>query len=181
MVAVISTQRVSINNKLLLIAYTKCLPKVVINFHLSWVYHHADVPAMPVNLALWLNYFPQADNILWFLIWRKLRILRSPTSSLKLIWRTTMKKKIAVFLLDCFLFLADSSVVPGHSSHWTGWTSLKWSRSVWVAQELCFLFVKHPRLHLRGEVAELPLMCIFTLKSYCRKCLDNCKFCISAL
>lgn len=46
---------------------------------------------------------------------------------------------------------------------------------------VCFLLVKHPRLHFHAEVAELPLVCIFALKSCHRKCLDNCKFCISAL
>lgn len=142
MLAVISSQRVGINNKLLPIVYPKCLPKVVINFHFSWVYHHADVPAVPMNSAPLLNYFPQADNILWFLTWRKLRILRGPASSLMLIWRTTVKKKIAGLLLDCFLFLADSSLVPGHSSYWTGWTSLKWSWNVWAAQEPCASFSK---------------------------------------
>lgn len=29
---------------------------------------------------------------------------------------------------------------------------------------VCFLFVKHPRLHLPGEMAELPLVCVFCIK-----------------
>lgn len=54
MVAVILTQRVSINNKLLPRAYPKCLPKVVVNFDFSWVYYHADTSGMPMNSAQWL-------------------------------------------------------------------------------------------------------------------------------
>lgn len=88
-----------------------------------------------------------------------------------------MKKKIAVFLLDCFLFLADTkcSARPVFALNEMDIFEMV-MKCVGSTGAVFFLFVKHPRLHLPGEVAELPLVCIFALKSYRRKCLDNCKF-----